>query len=324
MRKELLWTILLLFTLVTGSCEAQGQPEEFINVLAGKDQQGPIFMGGRAIDENRATCYFDKLIYGDEKDFKVVNSSNEIVALHPYEKGLTVTFKNKLPPGVRSDIKGRVRDASGNTLSFRCGVWGYNPNVPALLINEFTTKGSGNNPDRVELLALTGGNLAGVALFNGLNSDYDSELIFPSYTVEAGDYIIVQYGPELSGKHSIEFYGGESGLGSNNGVITLYDAPNGELIDAVVYSNRTSESDENYGGFGTSKVFKRIEVLGKSGQWLPFPITPERAVESTYSTATRSFCRKDDLDTNTKGDWYICNTGKASFGGANSEEVYTP
>ncbi len=324
MRKGVLWTILLLFTLATGSCEAQGQPEEFINVLAGKDQQGPIFMGGRAIDEYRATYYFDKLIYGDEKDFKVVDSSNAIVGLHPYEEGVTVTFKNKLPPGERTDIEGRVRDASGNTLSFRSGVWGYNPNIPTLLINEFTTKGSGNNPDRVELLALTGGNLAGVALFDGVNTDYDSELIFPSYTVKAGDYIVVQYTQELSGKHPIEFYGGEVGLGSNNGVVTLYDAPNGEMIDAVVYSNRTSESDENYGGFGTSKVFKRVEALGKSDQWLPSPVTPEGAVDSTYTTATRSFCRKDALDTNTKREWYICNTGKASFGRANSEEVYTP
>src|SRR5690554_6860855 len=151
MRMELLWTILLLFTLSTSSCEAQGQPEEFINVLAGRDQQGPIFMGGKAIDENRATYYFDKLIYGDEKDFKVVDSNNEIIRVHPYEEGVTLTFKNKLPPGKRIDIVGRVRDSSGNTLSFRSGVWGYNPHVPHLLINEFTTKGSGNNPDRIEL-----------------------------------------------------------------------------------------------------------------------------------------------------------------------------
>jgi hypothetical protein len=324
MRMELLWTILLLFTLSTSSCEAQGQPEEFINVLAGRDQQGPIFMGGKAIDENRATYYFDKLIYGDEKDFKVVDSNNEIIRVHPYEEGVTLTFKNKLPPGKRIDIVGRVRDSSGNTLSFRSGVWGYNPHVPHLLINEFTTKGSGNNPDRIELLALTEGDLAGVALFDGVNSDWESEVIFPPYQVKAGDYIVVQYGQELSGKHPIEFYGGEVGLGSNNGVITLYNAPNGELIDAVIYSNRTSESDANYGGFGTSKVFKRVEALSKSEQWLPHPITPEGAVDSTYSTATRSFCRNNALDTNTKGDWYICNTGKASFGEANSQEVYTP
>lgn len=323
MKKVFFWSILLLFTLATSSCEAQSQ-SEFINVLAGREQQGPILMGGRAIDENQAIYSFDKLIFCDLKDFKVVDSYNTVIALHSYEEGVTVTFKNKLPPGERTDIEGRVRDASGNTLSFRCGVWGYNPQVPHLLISEFTTKGSGNNPDRIELLALSNGDLAGVTIFDGVNSDWDSEVILPPYKVKKGDYIVVQYNQELSGKHPIEFYGGEAGLGSNNGVITLYDAPNGEIIDAVVYSNRTSDSDTNYGGFGTSKVFKRVEALNKSGQWLPLPITPERAIDSTNSTATRSFCRSGETDTNTKGDWYICATGKASFGGENSEEAYTP
>ena len=66
-------------------------------------------------------------------------------------------------PGKKTELKGRVNDWIGNSLTFTLGLWGYNPNLPTLLINEFTTKGSGNNPDRVELLVLKG-NLAGITL----------------------------------------------------------------------------------------------------------------------------------------------------------------
>ncbi|MFA5468470.1 MAG: hypothetical protein WC224_05375 [Sphaerochaetaceae bacterium] len=321
--QRFLYFLLVLFVLVTTGCEAQSPPE-LVNALMGKDPQGPLLIEGKATEERKVTFTFDKLIFAEKAAFKVAQVGNAIESLLPLDNTLILTLEQALRPGERTLIEGRVRDASGNTLSFQSNIWGYNAHLPRLLLNEFTTKGSGNNPDRVELLALSDGNLAGLTLYDGVADECDSAVILPPFNVIEGDYIVVQYTQELSGKHPIEFYGGEVGLGSNNGLITLYDSPGGSLLDVVVYSNRTSDSDTNYAGWGTSKVFKRVKALESSGKWLPLPLKPEGAVKSADSTATRSFCRWEKQDTDTKDDWYIVPTGKASFGSPNTTEIYNP
>ncbi|PKL19609.1 MAG: hypothetical protein CVV48_17165, partial [Spirochaetae bacterium HGW-Spirochaetae-4] len=62
-----------------------------------------------------------------------------------------------------------------------------------------------------------------------------------------------------------------------------------------------------------------------SGQWDAYPIVPEAGIDSTYSTATRSFCRTEDVpDTDTRNDWHIVPTSKASFGYPNSPDIHEP
>ena len=314
-------TLLIIFTY--SACEAQPQRELF-NVLSGKDKQSPLLLTAEATSPYEATYQFNELVFCDSTNFSCKNNFVKITSVVPFEKNIIITFDKPLIPGKRIEIEGRVADAAGNTLTFTAGVWGYNDRIPSLLINEFTTRGSSNNPDRVELLAQTDGNLAGVTLYDGVASAWDSECILPDFEVKAGDYIVIQYNKELSGEHPIEFDGGTVGLGANNGVISLYNAPYGTILDAVVYSNRTSDSDTNYGGFGTHKVLQRIQELELTHLWQPHPITPETAIDSTYSTATRSFCRQKGANTSSKYDWYIVPTSKFSFGKPNSTEVYNP
>ena len=60
---------------------------------------------------------------------------------------------------------------------------------------------------------------------------------------------------------------GGDGLGGNNGVLSLYERPGGAMLDGVLYSNRTSESDELYGGFGTADTLFRARELVSDGGW---------------------------------------------------------
>ena len=119
---------------------------------------------------------------------------------------------------------------------------------------------------------------------------------------------------------------GGTGLSGNNGVITLLDRPGGSILDGVLYSNRTSQSDEKYLGFGTLTAMERALELEEMKGWIceENRVRPEDAVNPDGSTATRSLCRKRELDTNSRNDWYIVPTRHASFGKENSEEEYVP
>lgn len=314
-----IYSFLVLLTLLT-SCEAQPHID-VVNAVVGKDISSPRLLNTKTVDSYRLEILFDERIFCKRESLSV--SGATISSISVYNHTLIVEFKTPLIAAQSYLLTGRVTDISGNSLYFETHVWGFNPHVPSLLINEFTTKGSGNNPDRVELLALEDGNLAGVTLYDGLKDSYDSKTVLPSYEVHKGDYIVIEYSDALRGVHNIEFWGGVVNLGSNNGVITLYDSPEGEIIDAVLYSNRTSDSDTSFGGFGTKKVHERVLLVEQSGQWGPLPLRPESGVDSTSSTATRSFNRMPHAqDTNTKSDWHIVPTSKATFGEENCIEVF--
>lgn len=318
--------VMLLICSLSG-CEAQPQ-QDLHNVLLGTDHYSPVLLEAYATGRYTAEYRFDEMIFSTLSQFTVVSSdaeSQRIIDVHPYEETVTLEFASPLVPGRRTQVRGTVADKAGNTLSFSVGVWGYNDRVPSLLINEFSTKGSSANPDRVEMLALSDGNLAGVALYHGMPDIFDSETVFPSWEVSTGDYLVVVFGNEPETLPEGWLWGGDVGLGANNGVVSLASRPQGDLIDAVLYSNRTSDSDENYHGFGTRKVQLWAQSLEASGHWDSLPVTPESGVDSTHSTATRSFCRTEgEPDTDSRDDWHIVPTRGATFGEKNSEEVYRP
>lgn len=325
MRSNRHWVSFLMFIcLIVSSCDAQPQRELF-NVLIGKDHQGPILLESMAVDAHTARYRFDEFVRCNIDDVACLTGENTIIRVETFEEMLTVSFSKPLYPGKRLPINARVSDMVGNTLSFTIGVWGFNGCIPNIVINEFVTKGSPANPDRVELLVLSNGNLAGVTFYDGLPDSFDSEVILPSRDVHAGDRIVIEYGPSLRGVHAIEYWGGEIGLGANNGVLGLCASPEGRVIDAVLYSNRTSSSDTQYGGFGTKKVQLRAALLEDTGLWGPLPTTPETGIESSYGTATRSHCRTPgDPDTDSKQDWHVVPTGQASFGAVNVTDQFAP
>jgi hypothetical protein len=249
-------------------------------------------------------------------------------------------------PGSRYSLEAEARDSNGNTASFAAEFYGYNGRVPPLLLNEFTPRGSGAHPDAVEIKCLGSGNIGGVVLYLGSPGSHDARYVFPALEVAAGAFVVLHLKPtgdpaevdetadpassrgSDASDRAYDFWMKDApGLPGNNGVLSLCDRPGGACRDAVIWSNRTMESDELYGGFGSEQMRVRAEELALLGAWRQAGarLTPEDAVNPEGSTGTRSVCRSSgSLDTDGAGDWHIVPTRKATFGAENSDEVYAP
>ena len=289
------------------------------------------------------TLKFDKEISADASNFMIVPEVG-ISSVECHGSTVDVYPAQALSAGEEYFIKGIVQDAKKNTTSFGMTFFGYNPDLPLLLINEFTTNGSGKHPDTVELYVKKGGNAAGITLFGGTKTTFQDKFILPKLQVKAGDYVLIHLKPQGletevdeterqdvavgydSSDTAWDFWvQGGSGLSGNNGAITLYTNPYGELMDAAIYTNRTSESDENYRGFGSAKFMLQADEVVAAGGWDidGDEIAPEDCISSADSTATRSICRSSaSKDTDNKGDWHTVPTSKFSFGKENSDEIY--
>ncbi len=249
-------------------------------------------------------------------------------------------------PGLEYTLEGEARDASGNTTTFLASFYGFNPNIPRLVINEFITQGTTDHPDLVELKVMSSGNMGGVVLYQGTPGSFDDRLVFPPFAVRQGEFIVVHFKPSGDGTEVNEtsdrtasggtdacpsaydfWLAGGRGISGNNGVLSLYQRPGGQLMDGVLYSNRTSTSDEKYLGFGSAGTLARATELVADRGWRAAGqrVSPEDAVNPDGSTSTRSLCRaSDSADTDSASDWHIVPTRKASWGLDNSDEVYAP
>ena len=247
-----------------------------------------------------------------------------------------------LAAGVGYTLHLTARDLSGNSDTFTAEFWGHNPRPPGLVINEFTTRGSKRRPDAIELYVIRDGNLGSVAVFDGTADNYRDRAVLPPVEVTGGDYLIIHATEDGLGEderaspddsdHPLavagvwDFWLSEGGsLSGYNGVLTVYTGPSGELLDGVLYSNRTSASDERYRGFGSKATMERADRLAELDGWqfAGAQIAPEDAVDSAATTSTRSLNRDSaSTDTDSAADWHTVPTGGSSFGAANSDQVH--
>ena len=247
--------------------------------------------------------------------------------------------------GAEYKLDAVVTDERGNGLGMTARFHGHNGDVPALLITELTTRGTRTRPDRIELVALSAGDLGGVTLYDGTPGNHRHRLVFPSIPVEPGDFLVVHCvstgdpaevdetaskagsGHPQASEDAYDLWLPEGqGLSGNNGVVSLYSRPDGELMDGVIYSDRTSDSDERYRGFGTRRMLERVDELVAAGGWQVAGemARPEDAVDSNDTTSTRSIARgSGHADTDSRADWHITPTRGATFGGLNTDEVFS-
>jgi len=313
--------------------------------LVEADIHPPDLLGIETRDAATIVAHFDESVAPVGGSIMIAPALT-VASVHAEGCDLCVTVGEAQVIGVRYILEASVVDASGNSTTLLAPFYGYNPQVPRTLINELTTQGSGSHPDAVELFVTEPGNMAGVCLYAGMPDDWDSRIVFPSIVVVAGDYIIAHFKPsgtveEVNETDDPSASGGldaspvafdewvpeSTGLSGNNGVLALYSSPGGRLLDGVLYSNRTSASDTDYGGFGSTSVFERAKALVLAGGWTiaGAQVAPEDAVSPEDSTATRSMCR-DSLsnDTDSRNDWHIVPTSGITFGTQNLDEVYVP
>ncbi len=300
--------------LVIG-CSNEVEALEVYNYFSGLDCTAPTLVSVRSQSSSVVKLEFSEPV-------KVYGTSFSPFTARADGKYVYVTLSSILLPGVQSSIEGRVKDYSGNTVGLSVSVWGFNPQSPKLLINEFTTKGSTRSPDRTELLVLEDGNLNGLALYGGTPEDHDCRVIFGDRDVRKGDYVVVWWTealpedvPEKLSNVVNVCSCTETGLPSNNGVLVLCDTPalGANVLDCVVYSNFSA----SHQGFGTRSALERVQWVLSSGAW------KGDAVDSTSSTATRSMSRRlGREDTDTFDDWYITVTSGSTFGSFNGSDEF--
>lgn len=335
---------LLIILSLSGSClmSSCSLPEDTRTLMEG-DIYPPQFIIGSSVSEDSIQLSFSEPVTTDKDHLRLRGHSISNVTLK--EKLVTISYSPPLTPGVRGELEGEYWDESRNSLFLITPIYGFNQDPAELVINEFSSQGSDNNPDRVELFVLEKGNIAGRTLYDGTKTSFRQVKVLPDYDADAGDYIIVHFektdtfredeDADLAactapGSHpeALDLWAEETvGISGNNGVISLYESPNGDMIDGLFYSNRTVDSDDRYGGFGSSTMQERVEELCRSGNWIydGDTLVPEDGISSENSTATRSMCRiSPEIDTNTRGDWIIVDTSESSFGYENSHKTYEP
>ena len=337
--------ILIIAVVLLAGCGGERSPLHTVDYNEMFDLTPPELLGARVVSAQQAEYCFQEEVTLDEQSVAI---SNEI-ALDGYEQsdcGIVLTFDEPLLAGQEYVVALTVSDDNGNSLDIVSALYGYNGNLPEIVINEFTTQGSSSRPDMVELYVVAGGNLAGMTIYEGTASDWDQRKIFPDVDVTAGSYALVHFKPEgiaeevdeivdMSASGGTRSHGSAwdywveagSGLSGNNGVVTLYSSPIGEMVDAVIYSNRTSDSDEKYRGFGRAAVMARVDEIVAAGGWVGAGdlLTPEETVYSGYTTSTRSMGRSStSIDSDSADDWHTVPTSGSTFGEANSDEKHEP
>jgi len=328
----------VLFTAFIFSCG----PIPNIQEIEDTDITPPIFTDIRTISENELELNFNEITALVPDKIKITPDTR--VEMVKDNRKDTRIFTGTQIPGLEYKVQVTAEDKRGNSNTFIVKFYGFNPDVPKLLINEFTTQGTGKHPDTVELRSVADGNMGGITLYDGTPLNYRVRFVFPNFKVKTNEYILIHFKPQGiqeevnetgrkdlsagydSSANAYDFWiEGGAGLSGNNGVLSLFSRPGGKLLDGILYSNRTSASDDRYRGFGTRDSMERADELAEYRGWRTKDdtIKPEDGINPEDSTGTRSICRNSSsTDTDSKGDWHIVPTRGATFGNINSDEVY--
>lgn len=325
----------------------------FRGIRGMKDLQPPLYTGLEQPGKGILILNFNEGIDFDVENFRAHGGFGISAIEHLEESSLRLSLNGDDTPGEELTLEGRVKDSAGNELWFLLPFYGVNGNPADLIISEFITEHSSSRYEKVEIFVLRRGNLGGITVYNGSARDHKSVIRFQDQEVETGEYLIVhfrsddapgeidEYGdtPEIAGNTAYaanaiadvrDFWvEGDQGLSDTNGALSIYASPamDAEVVDAVLYSNRSYEEDQDYGSFGTSYTQRVMYALAGSGAWeySGEQIIPEDCLRSEDSTSTRSICRDLEFnDTDGKSDWHIVPTSSSSFGYENCQDVYEP
>ena len=227
----------------------------------------------------------------------------------------TIPLKRTLDRGERCILSITAEDYIGNTLRSSFIVVGKNPDIPHAVINEASIQGTGESPDRVEILFLEDGNMAGLALSDGTAEGADHIVTLPDQEVKTGDMALIYWNSKHTGPDTIEENGytayvidggSDTTLSGTNGALILYKEEGGDIMDGIIY---TTGDNPNSDGYGNNKTRDAAILLIEAGEWGGEPI------DSSLVTSSRVLARiPGGWDTNTCDDFFTTEARKSTFG----------
>jgi hypothetical protein len=184
----------------------------------------------------------------------------------------------------------------------------------------------------VELFAREAGNLGALRLYIGSHSFVQPVLEFPPIEVKAGEYIVIhlrtkeagwvnETGEDLSlsgGADALKtardlWIPGDTKILHKNDLVYLLDQDD-RIIDGVAITDNPEKPD-----WASDSLKKAAALFAAQDAWLPQP-TPAAALncKSIKVAITKSISRhQDQEDSNSSGDYYLADAGKASPGEPN-------
>ncbi len=273
-----------------------------------------------------------------EKETEGFRASDE---LHTYR----LTFPYKTEAQLQYILLGTVKDSIGSTLTFTIGFSGYNARVPHVLISEVSTEYSKPRTEFVELYILEDGNLAGIIL-ESASDGIEKNYIFPAVEVKKGEYVVVHMRTIEEG--AVNELGSDTSLSvskqssiegrdlwisstdtrlSKNDVLLLRKRLNGELLDALVYTDGVKDS------WPKDEMFTYVQEAVESNVWQG-GLESSSAINIEKITSTRTLSRQNiqeiavEFDSgkrifeNSKENWIIVASSNASPGKDNSTNPY--
>lgn len=344
--RTVIWSVAvpgILLLLFSGALAACNPVSEYQAVYTG-DMEPPRFGGVEPVSAGEVRFRFDEPV--EPADGSLLLDGEPLGDAAFTSEGAIATLRPALPlaPGRKYHLQGVFRDEAGNSTSVATAFYGPNPDLPAMLINEFNPEGSKNNPDMVELRVLEAGNIGGVVIYEGSPSDWESRFVLPAVEVAEGSFVLIHYKPEgtpeevdetadpaASGGVNVhdeawDFWVPDGdGYTNTNGSLVLSEYPGGPIIDAVIFSTKRYDPEDAKRGFGRSAILLRNEEIVQAKEWTiqGEVIIPEDAVDPEDSSATRSINRTPGAgDSDGASDWHIVPSGGATFGYENSLERY--
>lgn len=306
----------------------------------------PILQSAKIMDERHLRFIFDEPVAMSITN-PIIDPPIPIEAIDIEGEQLTIVFGADQEIGREYKLPMKVVDGAGNSSLFLYSFSGWNPRVPGILINELNPRGSGNTPDSIELIITKAGNLGGLVLLIGTKNKYRESFTFPAIEAPKGAYIVVHSKPEgiseeIDEISELDESGGKlasdtardfwirsaPGLPGNNGAVTLYARKNGPVIDAILWTNREDDlEDEKLGwtrdGFIFASDLAEAKAWTSASGGIPAPSDAFNNVD--LSTSTRTICRASvPEDTDSAKDWHIVPTRGQTFGFVNTDKVHKP
>ena len=313
----------ILFALLTACIVLSSCPERggrIYDSFLGQDMTLPKVLSYGLKDNQTFQIAYDRVVYlaDVELDGKKLRSNMEGSI---FQIGLNRT----LGRGERAILSITAETEIGNTLRSSFIVIGRNDSIPRAVINEASIQGSGDAPDRVELLFIEEGNTAGMVLRDGTAEGTNHSYYLPAIDVYPGDMLLIYWNSEHTGDDVmagsgyttyIMDAGSDTTLSGTNGAILLYAEENGDIMDGIVY---TTGDNPNSDGYGNDRTRDAARLLREEGQWAGEPL------DSNLVTSSRVLARlPGGWDTNTRDDFFITEPRKSTFGYPNEYYPYEP
>jgi hypothetical protein len=310
--------------------------ESAIQKTLGGRASAPVYLGYKAVSPAEIDFQFSlpvevsSLFFDPALDVKSVTG------------GVTVqVFLNRpAAEGQRITANILVEDEKGNTLDVLIPFRARNARLPSFIITEIRTDYSKPKVEFVEIKTHGSGNLGALRLFSASISMDTPIWEFPPVEVGANEYIVIHLrsieegivneittnlaasGGTEAAATARDFWVPEAKkLLHKTGGVFFMDQDD-RIVDGVLFCEDETE--------WAKKEYMRpaAELLSSQGAWvgtgggLPGPLD---TVASKGATATRSISRWETApDSNSKADWYITATSKASPGMPNNPQGYVP